>query len=70
MKPISHVLIEVCFISSRFSDHAIPFIEKGIDKKRYLHGHCSQPNIYGAFDRGYVSKSKNDASLDYFSICK
>jgi hypothetical protein len=30
MKPISHLLIEACFISSRFSDHAIPSIERGI----------------------------------------
>jgi hypothetical protein len=34
MKPISHLLIEVCFISSRFSDHAIPSIERGIRQKK------------------------------------
>jgi hypothetical protein len=26
-------LIDACFISSRFSDHAIPSIERGISKK-------------------------------------
>jgi hypothetical protein len=35
MKPIFHLSTDAVWISSRFSDHAILFVERGIAKKTY-----------------------------------